>query len=361
MNTDPVHNTCESVEEDYQAYDRLAKRLGYKYVMSHLTEGTVVWAKMTGYCRWPAIISKDPSCDLYYMVDNEGHPSRYHVEYLGKQHSHAWIPSKLIDLYGHRAEKDNYTQKQYNKKDSKGNSKKKGKKKKRICLKAELGYKKLSVYKRSPVEAAVEEAESLLPLSPRKRLMKCTFQPKSNNTPISKSSSTSGGDIVYSYMNQQYARNTGQNSQGQKKLENTVPLKLCKKDPTVFEFKDCKLTPNKFENKTCKLGKITNLEIQRTVEKPEVCGELTKFECSHMEMKNTLVNKSKEERFKIDIEMYKRNEKAFDHDLFRFMERNGMKIKKRPVWHNTPIGLFQLFLAVYERGGYQQVIKFLSI
>jgi len=53
--------------------------------------------------------------------------------------------------------------------------------------------------------------------------------------------------------------------------------------------------------------------------------------------------------------MYKKNAKAFEHDLHRFMSRNGLKIRATPVWNTVPVRLFQLFLAVYERGGFLQV------
>ncbi|CAC5415646.1 unnamed protein product [Mytilus coruscus] len=51
MNSDTPYNSCSKPEEDYTAYDKLAKKLGFKYVMSQLTEGVLVWAKMHGYCR----------------------------------------------------------------------------------------------------------------------------------------------------------------------------------------------------------------------------------------------------------------------------------------------------------------------
>lgn len=53
--------------------------------------------------------------------------------------------------------------------------------------------------------------------------------------------------------------------------------------------------------------------------------------------------------------MYRKNEAAFEHDVRRFMKRNGQNIRNTPVWHTVPIRLFQLYLAVHERGGFQQV------
>ena len=54
-------------------------------------------------------------------------------------------------------------------------------------------------------------------------------------------------------------------------------------------------------------------------------------------------------------QVYLKNEKAFEHDVRRFMTRNGRSIRTSPTWHNVPISLFQLFLAVYERGGFLKV------
>ena len=55
------------------------------------------------------------------------------------------------------------------------------------------------------------------------------------------------------------------------------------------------------------------------------------------------------------FQMYQKNEKAFEHDVNRFMIRNNRRIHRLPVWQNMPITLFQLFLAVYERGGFHEV------
>lgn len=55
------------------------------------------------------------------------------------------------------------------------------------------------------------------------------------------------------------------------------------------------------------------------------------------------------------LQMYKRNEAAFEHDVRRFMSRHGQQIRNTPVWHNVPVTLFQLYLSVNERGGFLQV------
>lgn len=57
----------------------------------------------------------------------------------------------------------------------------------------------------------------------------------------------------------------------------------------------------------------------------------------------------------LKFQQYKRNEQAFDHDLHRFMLRNGLQVQTKTTWHHSKVGLFQLFMAVFERGGYQKV------
>ena len=54
--------------------------------------------------------------------------------------------------------------------------------------------------------------------------------------------------------------------------------------------------------------------------------------------------------------MYKKNERAFIHDLSRFMKRNNVHVRLTANWHHVPVGAFQLFLAVHERGGFHEVI-----
>lgn len=38
------------------------------------------------------------------LIDIDGDPYSYHVEFLGKTHSHSWIAAKFIEVYGHKAQ-----------------------------------------------------------------------------------------------------------------------------------------------------------------------------------------------------------------------------------------------------------------
>ena len=50
--------------------------------------------------RWPAVICDDPTTGQYLRKDASGLPSAYHVEYLGDRHSHSWVKTGWIDIYG---------------------------------------------------------------------------------------------------------------------------------------------------------------------------------------------------------------------------------------------------------------------
>jgi len=51
MNTDPEHNSCEDPEDDYRTFERQARQCHLKCIASTLPIGSLVWAKMAGYCR----------------------------------------------------------------------------------------------------------------------------------------------------------------------------------------------------------------------------------------------------------------------------------------------------------------------
>ena len=72
MNPDPVHNSCDAKEEDHRRYDRMAKKVGVKFVMSVLNIGTLVWAKMPGYCRF--VLLKLEAINLTLLLLNTTYP-----------------------------------------------------------------------------------------------------------------------------------------------------------------------------------------------------------------------------------------------------------------------------------------------
>ncbi len=46
-------------------------------------------------CRWPAVLTPDPWCSMDH-VTREREGCLYHVEFLGRRHSHAWIVEEKV-------------------------------------------------------------------------------------------------------------------------------------------------------------------------------------------------------------------------------------------------------------------------
>nr|XP_047137346.1 uncharacterized protein LOC105847214 isoform X3 [Hydra vulgaris] len=150
MNLDVNYNDCCKPQE------KISVPRGETIICSELSIGELVWAKMPGYPRWPAVITADPieengaHIDLY--KDGTGDPHYYHVEFLGKPRSHAWILARCIEKYS-IASTDLFF-------DAKIKDSKK--------IKDRLQY-------------ANQEASLMLTLSPKKRLQSMVFKYKSSH------------------------------------------------------------------------------------------------------------------------------------------------------------------------------------
>ncbi|XP_033762626.1 uncharacterized protein LOC117344085 [Pecten maximus] len=334
MGTDPKYNSCGVPEEDHRAYDKLARKLGLNYVMSQLAEGTLVWAKMMGYCRWPALITKDPACSMSCEWDNRGEPQVYHVEYLGTKHSHGWIRADKLTRYGHKEE---------------DNPQKRKCRTKQMALTMANNKIQRRKYHKVPVDLAIMEADDLLRLNEDQRLALCTFK-------------------LIKKLEEEKQTESQVKTDGRKRRSKKNPqqscCQLCGGDTQVKKKPDRRYITERISVALQQADAVvpscpTGLSHDTDNDTP---SQSDKFHFENLEFKSTLVDKSKEEKFKIDVEimtvslqMYKRNEKAFDHDLRRFMDRNKVTVSRIPVWQRVPIGLFQLFLSVFERGGYKKV------
>lgn len=51
---------------------------------------------------WPALITLDPDYGMHVTQDIDGDPHSYHVEFLGKPHTHCWVAAKFVDVYGYK-------------------------------------------------------------------------------------------------------------------------------------------------------------------------------------------------------------------------------------------------------------------
>lgn len=52
MNSDSNYNSCSIEEEDTDQFDKMAKKAKLSIVKSELEIGSLVLAKMAGYCRF---------------------------------------------------------------------------------------------------------------------------------------------------------------------------------------------------------------------------------------------------------------------------------------------------------------------
>ncbi|KAL4222495.1 AT-rich interactive domain-containing protein 1B [Mactra antiquata] len=332
MNSDIKRNTCSAPEEDHALYDKMAKKAGIKYVMSAFDVGSLVWAKMAGYCSWPALITQDPDLGIHVTQDLDGDPHSYHVEFLGKPHTHSWVTAKSVDVYGYK--KPPSTLGYSTTVPGKSKTGIKGRRGK-VKVSSKYESKTKTSYKRTKIDDVVIEADFLLHMKYKERLEYSVFRymPEEEN-----------GEIIL-----KCTKEPASKKKGRRKISST----------SVTGNTQCKLTiPLKTKKESVNISMI-NFDMTNKsaacVNQPFTLDSPDQFSQSKLKYMNTLADKSKEEKFRIDIDMYRKNEAAFEHDARRFMTRNGCQIKSTPVWHNVPITLFQLYLSVMERGGFLQV------
>nr|XP_026694135.1 zinc finger CW-type PWWP domain protein 1-like isoform X2 [Ciona intestinalis] len=98
LNADDDQNKCSAPEVDWTSC--LSSSQDH-FVYTEYNAGSIVWAKMAGYPPWPAMVDSDPDTDMLYEYDEEGAVLRYHVVFLDKNVSRAWIPSRCIEPYNH--------------------------------------------------------------------------------------------------------------------------------------------------------------------------------------------------------------------------------------------------------------------
>ncbi|XP_046580547.1 uncharacterized protein LOC124288033 isoform X2 [Haliotis rubra] len=332
MNYNRDFADCHVPEENTEWYDKAAKRVGLCYVKSPIAEGSLVWAKMTGYCKWPGVITKDPSNQLHCLFDGHHKPGWYHVEFLGRCHTHSWVRALSVKLYTVRTPSPclaaTLTEKQG-----------------RICIRGRKGRRNALTSSTSKhperkcymkdvsVEQACMEANKLLAVSNEERIAMCTF----TNTASVVTEAAGHADEVGVVLTPVLRDGITQKSKESKCL---VKTKMNSKKQGKHKQADCPVEDSfAFPDSPASVN---------------ACGGPS---VANLDMKfpDSLVSHSKEEKLVLDVQMYQRNERAFEHDVLRFMKRNKMTFRGLPRWQNTSISLFQLFLAVHERGGYEQV------
>lgn len=92
MNKDEAFNSCKSQEEDVGEL-----RHSQEFIYSPFVLGSVVWAKMSGYPWWPAMIDEDPDEETCYeFLGDDVYPVKYHVVFFGKPVTRAWLQADGI-------------------------------------------------------------------------------------------------------------------------------------------------------------------------------------------------------------------------------------------------------------------------
>ncbi|XP_041367396.1 uncharacterized protein LOC121381998 [Gigantopelta aegis] len=354
MNNDEQFRSCDVPEENTRWYDNTAKKLGLVYIKSILKEGTLVLAKFPGYCKWPALITQDPDNNLFVTFTSPGEPYTYHVEFLGKSHSHGWVKASSVEIFGkavlqkERVKTETCTQWK----------RRSGLQKKALTLKQNAG--KQTYRKSETVQYAMEEARHLQLMSVSERLVRCEYLPNQ------------GYQSYWAKNHAQTSTHDSVNEESRCKHDLSLcseTLNINKLKPNVETEKGYhaeifhhinNLKPQDQRQRTNRKSLKINTSAEQYEAESPVIQSLNFSDADGVNVQldfssNSLADHSKEEKFVLDVEMYKRNERAFDHDVYRFMKRNDVKISRPPIWHKTPVTLFQLFLAVHERGGYKKV------
>ncbi|XP_033639945.1 histone-lysine N-methyltransferase NSD2-like [Asterias rubens] len=329
MNSDPKHNRCEDPEEDHRRTIQTANKCGYRYIFSQLPKGSLVWAKMTGHVRWPAILSEDPATGDYSVINNEtGTPTEYHVEFLGQpQHSHCWVPSGNVDVYGSSC---SYPKPQ--------RSTKRGKKS--VAMSAYI-LKKSEQYIKN-LHASMDEAELIKSLSNEERWIKCVFRYKPKTE--------AAEHLNKPTEEQKEKRPTQQNDV----VNPAVKKKRGRPPSKPKEIRESKTT-----------GKSTHTKRPKTVSFPQHPEFLHKAshepsltssdDDSTPQLVPELIT-TKEERLQADIKLLRKAEEKFEQRLHRFSQRHGIPVKNsRPNWQGRQVSPYQVYMAVQERGGYNMV------
>ncbi|KAK3733744.1 hypothetical protein RRG08_026858 [Elysia crispata] len=362
MNENPDFQSCSAPEEDTALFDRLAKKVNLDLIKSEIKKGSLVWAKMDGYCRWPALITNDPACDIHADGDEE-EILWYHVEFLGCERSHGWVRTERVQVFGTNCEV-------VETKDTKKNTRR-GRKKGKVkhSVKTPKTGKLKKTYKGgTTIQKAISEALSLLPLPLEERINTCWFISEDGN--IKGSASSSG--------NRKEKRDSRLKDLSNISKKRKCAEKKAKKSSCILPKNENQETRKVKRKRTEKINinaedvkdkETRQCDQKRIMNKAYVLdnsggeGENKRaanrvpigLKCLHFP--SSLIGTSKEERFMLDVQMYRTNEKAFEEDVERFMSSHGLTLSSPPIWHNVKVNIFSIFLAVYERGGYERVCE----
>ncbi|KAH9496899.1 Zinc finger CW-type PWWP domain protein 1 [Bulinus truncatus] len=338
MNEDPYFKSCDVPEEDTYSYDRLAKKAKLDLIKSDLEPGTLVWAKVSGYCRWPAIITADPLNGLHADGD-DFEMIWYHVEFLGGSRTHVWVKTNNIEVFGPGNVVDSASVKQS------GQGKKIKKRKSSVGCATRKRKDKMTCKGAGSVTKAIAEAMDLLSLSCEERLKTCWFV---NEEDLKKKTWTLMSDNRTAEKHSLHKDAKLSKVLGSRHSDDQNELGKCKNAVET----NCK------KNRKSQIRKHGCFTLNQNKTENGYTPVLNKkLSLACLDFQTSLLNTSKEERFILDLQRYVKNEKAFENDFSRFMLHSGSKLALKHTWHNGKISLFNLFLAVNEREGYLKVCE----
>ncbi|XP_060571933.1 histone-lysine N-methyltransferase NSD2-like [Ruditapes philippinarum] len=92
MNTNKNYNSCEKAEENYDESE---------HIYTKFAEGSVVWARMTGYPWWPAMVEIDPDTETFFSIDSDDSmiPTHYHVVFFDEHVSRTWVKADYLKMF----------------------------------------------------------------------------------------------------------------------------------------------------------------------------------------------------------------------------------------------------------------------
>eukprot|EP00058_Branchiostoma_floridae_P020653 XP_002606143.1 hypothetical protein BRAFLDRAFT_102742 [Branchiostoma floridae] len=306
LNTDSKHNSCTDLEETHD--ERKARKYGLRYVLSEIAVGSLVWARLDGFARWPAVLSPDPESGEHTEVDEDGDVTWYHVEFLGPKHSHSWCTYNRVEVYSKTDATTNIAQV------AKSRTKKKGRRYPRV-----IAPKTSSALQQKNLNTAIKEADHLMSLTNKQRLQKCQFLWSPRTRGDSDEDSSKGYRV---------------------KSSPVVDSNCCKKIS-----KDKRNTGKKGTIK--RSGSTTNRQTED--------ADRSSNKHKNMQASGTGVQCSASSALSPDLGSC--TEKDFRMMVSAFMTSHGKHVSSPPVWNGSKVSLYQLFTAVMEKGGYSQLSK----
>ena len=83
---DKRYNSCDIPEEEAEGCES-------DFIESKYSVGSLVWARVSGYPSWPAMVDDDPDIESYFWLGSSSNvPTHYHVVFLDEQVSRAFVP-----------------------------------------------------------------------------------------------------------------------------------------------------------------------------------------------------------------------------------------------------------------------------